>query len=143
MGGPRGPLPTAAEAAGLHPDSRLGLPPHPYVGQLREELASEELIRSRSDRAWCWLFLLTFFAIHAARMDTRLEPGRPALAGRRGGRATLLLAIVLAYGIVAPVSVAWRSLTRPRRTPGVDLVSGPRGPAARRPGFAPSSFAGG
>src|SRR5262249_9084553 len=52
LGAPPLPPPTEAEAAGLHPDSRLGLAPHPYIGKLREELASEELIRTRSDRAW-------------------------------------------------------------------------------------------
>jgi len=70
VGAPRVTVASAADAAGLHPDERLGLAPHSYVGALREELAAEELIRSRGDRSWCWLFLFTFFVIHAARMDT-------------------------------------------------------------------------
>src|SRR5437870_4996806 len=50
MGAPDVSQPSAPEAAGLHPDSRLGLAPHPYIASLREELANEEIIRSRSDR---------------------------------------------------------------------------------------------
>jgi uncharacterized membrane protein HdeD (DUF308 family) len=111
VGAPPGPLATVAEPAGLHPDARLGLAAHPYVGKLREELAREELIRSRRDRGWRWLFLLTFFAIHAARMDTDWNlVGMLSPAGAVGG--DILLAIVLAYGIVAPISVSWRRSTR-------------------------------
>jgi uncharacterized membrane protein HdeD (DUF308 family) len=58
------------EVAGLHPDSRLGLPPHAYVAQLNEELGREAVLRRRADRSWRWVLLLTFFFIHAARMDT-------------------------------------------------------------------------
>ncbi len=111
MGAPHVSLPSAAEAASLHPDSRLGLAPHPYVASLRDELANEVKIRSRSDRTWRWIFLLTFFAIHAARMDTDWNlVGLLSPAGAVVG--DVLLAIVLAYAIVAPISVAWRSLTR-------------------------------
>ena len=72
---------------------------------------AKKSIRSRSDRGWCWLFLLTFFAIHAARMDTDWNlVGMLSPAGAVVG--DVLLAIVLAYGLVAPLSVTWRSLTR-------------------------------
>jgi len=97
VGAPRVPALAAADAAGLHPDERLGLAPHSYVGALREELAAEELIRSRGDRSWCWLFLFTFFVIHAARMDTDWNlVGMLSPAGAVVGDA--LLAILLAYG---------------------------------------------
>src|SRR5205085_2691945 len=55
MGASHDSPPSAMEVAGLHPDSRLGLPPHPSIASLREELADEELVRSRSDRNWRWL----------------------------------------------------------------------------------------
>src|SRR5262249_40428399 len=55
------------DAADLHPNEHLGLPPHAYVGQMRRELTAEEAVRSHSDRGWVWLFLFMFFAIHAAR----------------------------------------------------------------------------
>src|SRR5262249_49647700 len=111
MGAPRVPPATAAEEAGLHPDRRLGLPPHPYVGKLRAELTAEVAIRNRSDRGWRWLFLLTFFAIHAARMDIDYNlVGMLSPAGAVAG--DIGLAIILAYGIVAPISVTWRGLTR-------------------------------
>src|SRR5262249_37324041 len=112
MGAPRVPPATAAEEAGLHPDRRLGLPPHPYVGKLRAELTAEVAIRNRSDRGWRWLFLVTFFAIHAARMDIDYNlVGMLSPAGAVLG--DVLLSIVLAYGVVAPISVTWRALTRP------------------------------
>lgn len=107
------PAPMRDEAVeGLHPDSRLGLPAHAYLGQLREQLTAEAVVTTRSDRAWRWLFLLVFFFIHAARMDSDwnligiLSP-LGAVLGDVG------LAIILAYAIIAPLSVSWRSLTRP------------------------------
>src|SRR5262249_38416174 len=111
VGAPQLSPATAEDAADLHPDERLGLPAHPYLGQLRHRLAGEEVVRGRSDRAWCWLFLLTFFAIHAARMDTDWNLiGLLSPAGAVAG--DVLVATLLAYGLVAPISVAWHSLTR-------------------------------
>ncbi len=104
-------LSAAAEEAGMHPDKRLGLAPHPYIATLRAELVNEEMVRTRVDRGWCWLFLFTFFAIHAARMDMDwnligiLSPVGAVLGD-------VLMSIVLAYGIVAPISVSWRRMTR-------------------------------
>jgi uncharacterized membrane protein HdeD (DUF308 family) len=111
VGRPPSPPTTAHNMADLHPDERLGLPAHPYLGRLREQLASEEVVRSRCDRAWCWLFLLTFFVIHAARMDVDWTlVGLLSPVGAVVGDA--LVAILVAYGLAAPISVAWRSLTR-------------------------------
>jgi uncharacterized membrane protein HdeD (DUF308 family) len=104
--------PTTGEAGGSHPNIRLGLAPHPYLENLRDELESDEAVRNRSDRGWRWLFLLMFFAIHASRMDidwnlvSMLSPAG-AVAG------DVVLAILLAYGIAAPLSVTWRAITRP------------------------------
>ncbi|MCI0380713.1 MAG: metallophosphoesterase [Gemmataceae bacterium] len=110
VGAPPAALTQVAEA-GLHPDKRLGLAPHPYIAKLRDELANEEMVRSRVDRGWCWLFLFTFFAIHAARMDTdwnlvgMLSPVGAVLGD-------VLIAIFLAYALVAPISTSWRGMTR-------------------------------
>lgn len=112
MGESRVTLPSAAEAASMHPDSRLGLASHPYLATLREELTNEKVVRGRSDRFWCGVFLLTFFAIHAGRMDTTWDMvGMLSPAGAVVG--DVLIAILLAYAIVAPLSVTWRTLTRP------------------------------
>ncbi|MCI0682046.1 MAG: metallophosphoesterase [Gemmataceae bacterium] len=102
---------SSEEALGLHPDERLGLASHPYFASLRERLISEEQVRLRSDRGWRWLFLITLFFIHAARMDTDWNVvGLLSPAGAVIGDAAL--AIVLAYALVAPVAVSWRNLTR-------------------------------
>ena len=99
------------EAVGLHPDRRLGLAPHPYVGELRTKLEDEQRIRTRNDRGWCWLFLFTFFVIHVSRMDVDWTfVGMLSPAGAVVGDA--MLAVVVAYGLVAPISVTWRAATR-------------------------------
>lgn len=111
LGTRQAPAGTAEEEAGAYPDPRLGLPPHPYVAERKAEMVREEAIRGPNDRRWCWFFLLTFLAIHTARMDAEwtlvgiLSPAA-AVAG------DVLLAIVLAYGLVAPLTLAWRTLTR-------------------------------
>jgi len=111
VGTPQFPRVAAADTEHLHPDERLGLPAHPYLGRLREQLAVEEVVRSRSDRAWCSLFLFTFLAIHAARMDADWNlVGLLSPAGAVLG--DVFVAMLLAYGLVAPISVAWRGLTR-------------------------------
>lgn len=103
--------PSGEEAAGLHPDRRLGLAPHPYIANLRDELVNEEKVRVCSDRNWRWLFLLTFLVIHAVRMDSSWNlVGMLSPAGAVLG--DVLLAILVAYGIVAPLSVTWRRMTR-------------------------------
>ena len=61
---------------------------------------------------WCRLFLLTFFAIHVGRMEAEwnliglLSPA-VAVVG------DIAYSLLLAYGIVAPLSTLWRWLTRP------------------------------
>lgn len=112
LGGPSPALQAGPEEPGLHPDSRLGLPPSSYIAGLRAELTAELGIRSHSDRGWRWLFLLVFFFIHAARMDTQWDlVGMLSPAGAVMG--DVLMAIVLAYGLIAPFSVSWRNVTRP------------------------------
>ena len=97
------PAVAADAAASTHPDVRLGLPPHPYFEAVRTDLAREEMIRSRNDRGWCWLFLFTFFAIHVCRMDVDWTfVGLLSPAGAVVGDA--MLAVVVAFGLVAPIS---------------------------------------
>jgi uncharacterized membrane protein HdeD (DUF308 family) len=111
IGAPQTAVETAIETPDQHPDLQLGIAPHPYVSTFRDELLTVEPILARGDRGWCWLFLITFFAIHAARMDTAWTfIGFLSPAGAVAG--DVLLAIVLAYSVAAPVSVAWRRLTR-------------------------------
>jgi uncharacterized membrane protein HdeD (DUF308 family) len=100
-----------AEAAELHPDQRLHLPPHPEIGKIRATLSEEEAARWQTDRYWRWMFILTFFAIHVGRMDTEwnlvgLFSPAVAVVGDIG------IALVLAFGLVLPVRLAWRILTR-------------------------------
>jgi uncharacterized membrane protein HdeD (DUF308 family) len=110
-GAPQVQEPAAIEATGLHPDRRLGLAPHPHVEKLCHQLASELAIQRRSDRNWTWLFMLTFYCIHAARMDIDWNlVGMLSPAGAVAG--DIALAILLAYGIVAPLWLAWRRATR-------------------------------
>jgi uncharacterized membrane protein HdeD (DUF308 family) len=107
------PCPTTdgADESGLHPDRRLGLPPHARIAAMREELTREESIRYRSDRGWVWLFLFTFFVIHVSRMDVDWTfVGLLSPMGAVAGDA--MLAAVIAYGLVAPAAVTWRTMTR-------------------------------
>ena len=62
--------------------------------------------------------------------------GTWSACSRRPARSSgdVLLAIVLAYGLVAPISVTWRIADAAPRTPGLELVPGPRGPGQGRPG---------
>lgn len=102
--------PIGAVKAG-QPESILGIAPHPYLATLSEKLTGDLMISRRSDRSWTWIFLFTFFAIHASRMDTDWNlVGMLSPAGAVLGDAAL--AIVLAYGLIAPLSVSWRTMTR-------------------------------
>jgi uncharacterized membrane protein HdeD (DUF308 family)/3',5'-cyclic AMP phosphodiesterase CpdA len=104
------PAAAADAAASTHPDVRLRLPPHAYFESVRTDLAREEMIRSRNDRGWCWLFLFTFFAVHVCRMDVDWTfVGLLSPAGAVVGDA--MLAVVVAFGLVAPISILWRAST--------------------------------
>ena len=101
----------AAEAAGLHPDRKLGLAPHQRIAELRASLERDEAVRRRNDRSWVWLLLFIFFVVHASRMDVDWTfVGLLSPAGAVVG--DVMLAVVIAYGIVAPISVTWRVMTR-------------------------------
>jgi uncharacterized membrane protein HdeD (DUF308 family) len=98
---------------GTSSDSPAGVPPDPpYVVSLRTRLAAEEVELGRNDRRWVLIFLITFFAIHVARMDVDMTAvGLLSPAGAVAG--DVAIAIAFAYGLFAPVSAAYRTLTRP------------------------------
>src|SRR5262249_35138503 len=61
---------------------------------------------------WCWVFVILFFAIHVGRMRVYWTPiglidPLVAVAGDVGG------ALLLAFGVILPLRLAWRMLTRP------------------------------
>jgi uncharacterized membrane protein HdeD (DUF308 family) len=97
---------------GAHPDVRLRLPPDPHIAAFNSDIAASEAARRSIDRYWFFTFLLTFFAIHVGRMSAELNlvglisPG-VAVAG------DVVTALVLAYGLLLPLRLAWRKCTRP------------------------------
>jgi uncharacterized membrane protein HdeD (DUF308 family) len=95
-----------------HPDGRLGLPSHQEFDKLQATLTREEEGRRRIDAAWCWTFVLVFFAIHVGRMHVtwNLVGMISPLVAVLGDVGTALL---IAFCIVLPVRLAWRKATRP------------------------------
>jgi uncharacterized membrane protein HdeD (DUF308 family) len=96
----------------LHPDPRMRLPPHPAFAALNASLRDEDDVRRPIDAAWCWVFVLVFFAIHVGRMRVYWTPvglidPLVAVAG------DVAVALLLAFALVLPVRLAWRKLTRP------------------------------
>jgi uncharacterized membrane protein HdeD (DUF308 family) len=107
------PKPVAETSlAARHPDGRLGLPPHEEFGKLQASLTTQEEGRRRIDAAWCWTFVIVFFAIHIGRMNVAWN-----LVGMVSPLVAVLgdvgTAILLAFGIILPCRLAWRKLTRP------------------------------
>jgi len=88
-----------------HPDHRLGLPPHSEFGKLQASLTLEEEGRRRIDFAWCWTFVLVFFAIHIGRMHVtwNLVGMISPLVAVLGDVGTALL---LSFGIILPFRLA-------------------------------------
>jgi uncharacterized membrane protein HdeD (DUF308 family) len=110
--GRRAPPGAAETPAGLHPDRRLQLPPHPTFATLNDSLKTDEDRRRSIDAHWCWIFVVVLFAIHVGRMRVywdlagMIDP-LVAVAGDVG------VALLLALVVVLPVRLAWRKLTRP------------------------------
>ncbi len=95
----------------VHPDRRLRLPAHPEVARLVAAVQAEEEARRTIDVYWQATFIATFFAIHAGRMSAEwtlvgLASPLVAVAG------DIVYAFILALGIVTPVHLGWRALTR-------------------------------
>jgi uncharacterized membrane protein HdeD (DUF308 family) len=106
--------PTVAEqlAAGAYPDWRLGLPPHPRFAELDAAADVEDRASSRYDVRWFWILLATFFAIHFGRMATTWDlVGLISPLVASGG--DVVLALGMAFGILLPMRLLWRKLTRP------------------------------
>jgi uncharacterized membrane protein HdeD (DUF308 family) len=95
-----------------HPDSKLRLPQHPEFGFLTKAFQAEEIMRRRIDAAWFWIFCFVFFAIHIGRMhvEWNLAGMISPLVATVGDVAT---ALILAFGLMLPVRLGWRKLTRP------------------------------
>src|SRR5262245_32222732 len=112
--GREGPPPPVAEPppGGLHPDRRLGLPPHEAFGKLAASLEAEDASRGWIDAGWCLTLVIVFFAIHFGRMHVAwsLVGMISPLVAALGDVGT---ALVLAFGILLPCRLAWRKLTRP------------------------------
>ena len=104
------------EAARLHPDARLRLPPHLELAKLRETLTAQDEARYRIDRYWRATFLLTFFAIHVGRMDAEwnlvglLSPGVAVIGD-------VFFALVLAWGVVIAAATGVAGADPAGRTP--------------------------
>ncbi len=94
---------TAVENLGLGDDAELKA--------LANRIAEEEAARSAIDRGWIIGFIATLFAIHLGRMGLDrtflgiVSPGFAVLGD-------LVIALILAFGVVIPASVGFRRLTR-------------------------------
>jgi uncharacterized membrane protein HdeD (DUF308 family) len=117
---------------GLHPDSRLKLPSHPEFEKLDGLLKTEAEGRRWIDVAWCSTFVIVFFAIHIGRMavDWNLVGMISPLVAVAGDIA---MALVISFGIVLPIRLAWRKLTRPLERRGWERLLA-RVDAGRSPG---------
>jgi uncharacterized membrane protein HdeD (DUF308 family) len=103
VGGPEGP--------GSHPDALLRLPPHPELTRILKAVTDEEEAGARVGRYWRTVFVLVFFAIHVGRMDAEwnlvgLFSPAVAVVG------DVCFALVLAYAVITPPRLGWRTLTR-------------------------------
>jgi hypothetical protein len=89
----------------------LALADSPELSDLARRLAEEEAARAPVDRGWIAGFLATLLAIHVGRMGFDrtilgiVAPGFAVLGD-------LMIALLLAFTIVIPSIVVWRSLTR-------------------------------
>jgi len=103
------PVHGAEDAAGTVVDD-LGLGDHPEATELAARVAFEEKVRASSDRRWTVAFLVMLFAIHSARLETDgtlLGYAAPAIAVI----GDVVLALLFAFGVVAPLAVSLRTST--------------------------------
>jgi uncharacterized membrane protein HdeD (DUF308 family) len=90
---------------------RLGLADYPELESLANRIAREEAARSSIDRGWILGFVATLFAIHLGRMGldkTFLGIVAPGFAVV----GDLIIALLLAFVVIIPISVIARKLTR-------------------------------
>src|SRR5262249_60683656 len=88
------------------------VPVRPVFEKLEGVFKTEEQGRRWIDTAWCFTFVVVFFAIHIGRMAVawNLVGMISPLVATAGDVAT---ALVISFGIVLPVRLGWRKLTRP------------------------------
>src|SRR5262245_55256584 len=96
----------------MPPDLLLHLPPHSLFATLNDSMKAKEDARRAIDAYCCWIFVLVFFAIHIGRMRVYwnlvgLVDPLVAVAG------DVAIALLLAFGLILPVRLGWRKLTRP------------------------------
>lgn len=100
-----------AEDSGETAVNRLGLPEQPELEAIAHRIAQEEAARSVIDWGWILGFIATLFAIHLGRMGldrTFLGIVSPGVAVF----GDLMIALLLAFVVVIPVSMGYRRLTR-------------------------------
>jgi hypothetical protein len=90
----------------------LGLADQPGAVELAERLVDDERRRRPIDRRWIVAFATTLFAIHVGRMEAEWT-----LVGLLGPFVAvlgdLLVALLLAVGVIAPARLGLRTLARP------------------------------
>jgi 3',5'-cyclic AMP phosphodiesterase CpdA len=87
--------------------SDLGLPDHPRLTALRDQIDVEEAARLPVDRAWTGILILTLFAIHLGRMGLdRSSLG--ILSPLFAVAGDLVVALGIAYVVVVPLAVVLR-----------------------------------
>ena len=104
------PVHTFEDATGTITDD-LQLGDHPEAAELLAEVALEERVRMSSDRRWTVAFVVTLFAIHAARLETDgtlLGYAAPAISVV----GDMVLALLFALVIATPVALSFRGSTR-------------------------------
>jgi hypothetical protein len=100
------------EDAGASVVRDLGLPDHPGLTGLGDQIETEERYRVPMDRGWIVLFVAVLFAIHLGRMGldrTTLGIVSPGVAVI----GDLAVALIIAFGIVVPLSLLLRIFIRP------------------------------
>ncbi len=101
----------AVQDAGQTVLDDLGVADRPEAVALQAQVAAEESGRAPSDRRWIIAFIVTLFAIHIARMQpdgSLLGFVAPAIAVL----GDMLIAVLIALALVAPVVVSLRKSTR-------------------------------
>jgi len=101
-----------AEKTDTHPDAALGLTPHAELGRLRAEAVAATRAEAPIDRYWMLTLVLVFMAIHIGRMDASLT-WLGLLSPTVAVVGDLLVALVLGAGLVMPMRLCCRKLTRP------------------------------
>jgi 3',5'-cyclic AMP phosphodiesterase CpdA len=105
------PVHTLHDTSATFSDS-LGLSEHPDAVRLAERLVDEERQRRPIDRGWIAALLMILFAIHIGRMEAEWT-----LVGLLGPFVAvlgdMLVALLIAFGVIGPTRLGLRRLGRP------------------------------